>query len=395
MPNNRTAQTLRASSRWPGLLRRLLQQNVRAGKLERATEIHAECIALSVSLSAGMVAAIMEMMVRTRNLPGAEAALRQLQELFPAFSVDEHKIVDLAALLVEHQKMQTAREVLRRRAAGTPIKGGPQIQKNVWQLLTNVATMSADPTVPLQARPMFEFLQQLGYCEPHNTVLGPQIRECLHKGLLRRAVEEYLDVAKLHRCTPLQFELMTRLIAATAATAATEPPVAAGKKPAVDETADAPLDTAEAKELLQLVIETATRCHGPQNANVALVVAFAHSGTDAQVRKILIDPSVRVNMPAILKQCEYLCETGALEPLLRLAKCSRGLSGEVQEEDFYALLLAQYVRQNDCGAAMALFERLVADDEFKVRSEFARTLAGLLERNGLEVPSAVMMFVRS
>lgn len=339
-----------------------------------------------------MVAAIMELMVRTRNLPGAEAALRQLYELFPAFSVDEHKIVDLAAMLVEHEKLQTAKEVLRRRAAAsTPIKGGPQIQKNVWQLLTNVATLSADPTVPLQTRPMFEFLMQLGYCEPQNAVLGPQIRECLHKGLVRRAVEEFLDAAQQYRCTPLQFELMTRLIAATNGNGAAD---TANRKATADEHAAPPLDVAEAKELLQLVIETASRCHGPQNANVALVVAFAHSGSDAQVRKILIDPTVRVNMPAILKQCEYLCETGALEPLLRLAKCSRGLSGEVQEEDFYALLMAQYVRQNDYAAALGLFERLEADDEFKVRSEFARSLAGLLERNGLEVPSAVRMYVR-
>lgn len=364
------------------MLRRLLQQNVRAGKLERALVVHAECQRHAVSLSAGMVAAIMELMTRTGNLPAAESALRQLHELFPAFTVDEHKIVDLAALLVQHQKLETAKELLRRRASAGPIKGGTGIQKNVWQLLSNAATLSADPLWPPQAKPLFEFLLQHGYCEPQNNVLGPQIRECLHKGQLRAAVEEFLDVSRLYRRTPLQFELLSQLIAATNGVES-----AANSSPK-------PLDTAEAKVLLQQVIETATACHGAVNVNVSLVVAFAHSGTEGQLRKILIDPAVRVNMPAILKQCEYLCETGAIEPLLRLAKCSRGLSGDVKEADFYGLMMAQHVRQNDCEAAMELFERLVSDDEFKVTADLTRSLIGLLERNNLEVPSSVLMYWR-
>lgn len=358
---------------------------MRAGNLERAQAVHAECIAQSVSLSAGMVSAILDLMVRIGNLSGAEAALRQLNELFPAFVVDEHKILDLATLLVQHQKVQTAKAILHRRATAsdsTPLKGGAGIQKNVWHLLNNVASLSADPATPLQAKPMFEFLHDLGYCEPLNNVLGPTVRECLNKGMLKRAVEEFEDAARIYRCTPLQFELLTQLIAATNGTAS-----AANVWPQ-------PLTIDEAKELLQQVIAASTRCHGSVRTNVSLVVAFAHSGTDAQVRKILIDPAVRVTMPAILKQCEYLCESGETVALERLAKCSRGLGGDIRETDFYALMMAQFVRQNDVEGAMGLFERLVADDEFKVTAELTRTLMGLLERNHLEVPSSVLMYVR-
>lgn len=357
---------------------------MRAGNLERAHAVHAECLAQSVSLSAGMVSAILDLMTRSGNLVGAQAALRQLNELFPAFVVDEHKIVDLAALLVQHAKVQTAMSVLRRRATATatPLRGGSGIQKNVWQLLSNVAALSADPATPLQAKPMFEFLRELGYCEPLNNVLGPVVRECLHKGMLTRAVEEFVEAAHVYRCTPLQFELMTHLISATNGV-----PTPANVWPQ-------PLGVPEAQALLQQVIEVSTGCHGAVRTNVSLVVAFAQAGTDAQVRKILIDPVMRVTMPAILKQCEYLCEAGDMSALRRLAKCSRGLSGDVRESDFYALMMAQFVRQNDVEAAMGLFAGLDADDEFKVTTEMARTLVGLLERNQLEVPSSVLMRVR-
>lgn len=355
---------------------------VRAGKYKRALEIQQLCEEKNVALSPGMVACSFELMIRTKNLDGAAKAAEKMAKLYPTFQLDEHKIIDWAALLVESGKVQQAKEMLRKRATNA-IRGGAGIQKNVWQLLANMAAIAgADlPDNPTnQSKEFLELLCELGFCEKqNNTLLGPIIREHLLKGEIKEAIREFNDIAKTHRRTPLQFELLSTLIRISNSESTV---------PTTD------TDMTEAKALLEEVMQTTSSIHGPVNANVSLVVAFAQSGTEKQLRKILIDPSVQVNMELILKQCEYICNAGSVEPLLMLAKCSRGLSGNVREQDFYNLILSYYVRQNDFMAALGLFDRIAADDEFKLTAEFTRNLIGLLEKNHLEVPSNVKMMAR-
>lgn len=354
-----------------------MQLNVRAGKIDRALEVHKQCQTKGVAFSPGMLAAVLDLMVRTKDVSGAFAAIDQMHKMFPHFLVDEHKIIDLAALLVEKHQLDEAKKLLKTRSVTHDIRGGSNVQKNVWQLLTNVANLHPDPQRPPLVRDFFQFLIELGYCEPQNNLLGPIVRERLVKGQLKEAFAEFLSIAQEHKRTPLQFELFSHLISATNA----------------DDTAD--MTQAEAKEMLQTAVAACSKVHGAANTNVSLAIAFAKSGSERQLRKILIDPAVQVNTDAIIKQCEYLCGNGVVEPLMRLAKCSRGLQGGVCEQDFYNMVLAQHVRQNDYMAALDLFELIVADDEFKVSGEFTRTLIGLLHRNNLEVPASVQMYARS
>lgn len=355
----------------------MLQLNVRAGKIDRALEVHKQCQAKGVAFSPGMLASVLDLMIRTKNVSGAYAAIDQMHKMFPQFLIDEHKIIDLAALLVEKQQLDEAKKLLKTRSVTHEVRGGSNVQKNIWQLLTNVANLNSDPKRPPIVKDFFQFLIDLGYCEPQNNLLGPIIRERLVKGQLKEAFAEFMAIVKEHKRTPLQFELFCHLIEAT------------------NSEDSAQLTQSEAKEMLQEAVATCTNVHGSVNTNVSLAIAFAKSGSERQLRKILIDPAVQVNMEAILKQCEYLCGHGEIEPLMRLAKCSRGLQGGASEQDFYNMVLAQHVRQNDYMAALDLFEQIVADDEFKLTGEFTRTLIGLLQRNNLEVPSNVQMFARS
>lgn len=360
-----------------GVLRRLLQLNVRAGKIDRALEVHKECQAKGVAFSPGMLASVLDLMVRTKDVSGAFVVIAQMHKMFPQFIVDEHKIIDLAALLVEKQQLDEAKKLLKSRSVTHEVRGGTHVQKNIWQLLTNVANLSPDPQRPPLVKDFFQFLIDLGYCEPQNNLLGPIIRERLVKDQLKEAYTEFMTIVEEHKRTPLQFELFCSLISAT-------------------NSEDHPdITQQEAKEMLQTAASACMKVHGAHNTNVSLAIAFAKSGSERQLRKILIDPAVQVNMDAILKQCEYLCGNGVIEPLMRLAKCSRGLQGGVSEQDFYNMVLAQHVRKNDYMAALDLFEQIVADDEFKVTGEFTRTLVGLLQKNNLEVPSNVQMYSRS
>ncbi len=327
-----------------------------------------------------MLASILDLMIRTKNLSEAEETFNQLKKLYPAFSVDEFKVIDLAALMIENERIDKAREILVARSK-TKLFGGTHCQKNVWALLSNVATFSAKTGSSVnQSAEFLQFLIQLGYCSYHNTLLGPIIREHLLKNEITNAMTEFEKVAEKHKKTPMHFELLTKLIEISN-----------------DKDGNGTISPAEAKEMLSKCIGIVSSIHGSANANVSLIVAFAKSGTEGQLRKILMDPKMDLNAELLLKQCEYLSSMGAETTLFKLAKCSRGLgsiSAAFKEQDLYNLLLNEYTRENNFTAALALFERIVEDEEVRVANDFSRKVAELLEKNNLELPTVLQMHLR-
>ncbi|KFB41413.1 hypothetical protein ZHAS_00008998 [Anopheles sinensis] len=372
-----------------GVLRRLLQLCVREGRHKRALELKQRCDQAKVEQSSGMLASLVELYTKVGDPEQAGRTLEQLKKQFPGFIVDDHKIIDYAALLIERGQLDGAKKVLRERATtGGKLRGadGGTTGKNLWNLLTNTAQWAAKerrkqpPTADAAATPnatrkMLDFLVELGYCTYDNTLLGPVLREYLLAGEQRAAIEEFQRIAKEKRRTPLQLEIMTLLVRLTNGT---EP--------------DIPSE--DAKALLSETIQLVSQIHGSVNTNNTLIVALAEAGTEAQLRRMLINPEVRINHEYILTQCEFLVNSGKLDVLLRLAKCSKGLAN-VRENDFLQLVLAQYVRENNCEAAVQLFQRLINDeDELKITTEFARKLSDLLEANNYEIPANLQMYLK-
>ena len=66
-----------------GVLRRLLQLSVRDGRLERAFELQSKCEALHVQTSPGMLASILDLHIKLKNLPRAQQSLQRLQTTYP------------------------------------------------------------------------------------------------------------------------------------------------------------------------------------------------------------------------------------------------------------------------------------------------------------------------
>ncbi|EDV45477.1 leucine-rich PPR motif-containing protein, mitochondrial [Drosophila erecta] len=368
-----------------GVLRRLLQLSVRSGRLERAKQLLAKCQALKVQTSAGMMASIVDLHIKLRDLPRAQESLERLSSTYPAFQIDEHKVIDYAALLVQGQQLEAAKQVLQRRAEQHKVVGGDYVMKNVWQLLTNVGQLAAsspaggESSKPSnQTREWLDFLRGLGYCQSHNALLGPVVREWLLKGDLDAAVAEFQRLANTHKHTPLQFELLSLLVR-----------LGNGDE---QEMARFPGVTAEsAQQHLAAVTATVSRVHGSANMNSALLLALAESGKETQLRRLIINPEFRINHELLVRNCEHLGQEGAVRTLLRLARGVRGVQRTIDEQKIYDLLLAQFCRSNDYEAALDLFERLEADDELKVSHEFLRNLVQLLQVNQVEIPSAVAL----
>ncbi|KAH8366670.1 hypothetical protein KR084_011336 [Drosophila pseudotakahashii] len=365
-----------------GVLRRLLQLSVRNGRLERAQQLLTKCQALKVQTSAGMMASILDLHIKLRDLPRAQQSLEQLSSSYPAFQIDEHKVIDYAALLVHGQQLEAAKQLLQSRAEQHKVVGGDYVIKNVWQLLTNVAQLAAAQSTERQptnlTRETLEFLRDLGYCQSHNALLGPVVREWLLKGDLEAAVAEFQRLANQHKHTPLQFELLSLLVR-----------LGNGDE---QELARFPGTTAEsAQQQLAAVTATVSRVHGAANMNSALLLALAEAGKETQLRRLIINPEFRINHELLVKNCEHLGQEGAVRTLLRLARGVRGVQRTIDEQKIYDLLLAQFCRSNDYEAALDLFERLEADDELKVSQEFLRNLVQLLQVNRVEIPSGIAL----
>lgn len=364
-----------------GILRRILQLAVRENQLDLALKVKQKCDVLNLDMSPGMQACIFDLHVKTKNSEEASKALRKLNHRFPGFLLDEFKIVDFAALLVEKGDMNEAQRVLRMRASVATLKGGQQINKNIWNLLNNVATLA--PTLDDShnrnlTKEMFDFLNKLGYCGHYNTLVGPVIKELLNKNNLKDAVLEFKSYNNEFRLTPLQRQLMTVLVDAS-------------NRSEIQQQYN--VTESEAREMLQDVVKIATSTHGPSSSNTTLIVALAEAGTEKQLRKVLIDPKIRLNLETLKKECDYLNNNGKLEALQKLGKCSRGL-GHVQEQTIYNMILDTIIKNNNCEQAITLFEQLISDDGFKINSEFIKNLVDLLKRNNLELPTSVALYAK-
>uniref|UniRef100_A0A336MTM1 CSON006467 protein n=1 Tax=Culicoides sonorensis TaxID=179676 RepID=A0A336MTM1_CULSO len=365
-----------------GVLRRLLQLNVREKRLERALEVKKHCDKEGVDLSPGMHAAIFDIYIKIGRPSEAATVLKRLMQKFPAFVIDEHKIIDYAALLAKNGDFDEAQRVLRMRASLTPIKGSDTVGKNIWNLLNNIATTA--PTLKQldqsenHTKTFFQFLVQNNYCTYQNSVLGPVIKEFLNKNDLKSAVNEYVTLAKSHRLTPLQRQLMTIL-------------VDVANRPELQDQYS--VSKSDAQDMLQELIKATSAIHGHTNTNIAFIVSLAQAGTEKQLRKVLIDPNARFSPDVLKKQCEYLNSVGRLDALLKLAKCSRGL-GHIHEQQIYNMILDTLIQNNDYDGALNLFDQLLSDDEFKISNEFTRNLANLLRRNNIELPTNVALHVK-
>lgn len=280
--------------------------------------------------------------------------------------------------------MDAANDLLEERSLKHRITGGDYVLRNVWNLLTNVAQYAATlkdlPADRNLTRETYAFIQRLGYCRTHNAILGPIVRERLLRSDLPAAINEFKQLANQYKHTPLQFELLSLIVR-----------LCNGNEEAK---AKYNCSAEEAQKLLGEMTEIITKIHGPINMNSGLVLAFAESGSDNQLRRLLINPEFRINEDLLLRNCEHLGQEGAVKTLLRLARGARGLNRVLDEQNIYNMLLNNFIKLNDYQAALNLYDRLEADDELKISQDFLRNIVNLLKTNNIEIPSSIALRAR-
>lgn len=362
-----------------GVLRRLLQICVKENKLERALDLKKKCELAKVELSPGMMASIFDMYIKLEEYQAAKFSLRKLEETFPGFLLDEHKLLDFAALMIKNGELEETKQILIARATSNKVFGGDYVIKNVWNILNNVAYYAAQQTnLPSDknlTKEMYFIVSKLRFCKAHNAILGPIIREYILRKDIHSAIAEFKLLAENFRHTPLQFELSSLLV----------------RLSNKEDKENFNINKEEAKELLQQLTKTVTSIHGQINMNSSLLLAVAESGTEQQLRKLLINPEFRLNYDMLIKNCEHLNKEGSVRTLMRLAKACRGLNHVIKEHDVYNMLLMKFVEENNCTASLELFEKLEADDDLKISQEFLKNLINLLKVNNLKIPSSLSL----
>lgn len=365
-----------------GVLRRLLQLSVRENKLDRALEIKKMCEEQKVEVSPGMLASIFDLHIKTNNAREAEEVYKQIKKSYPGFLLDEHKILDFAAVLVENDQISKAKQILKERNAAGKIKGGLNVQKNIWNLLTAVANHAkAKGLQKNQSKMFYQYLKDFNYAtNPTNTTFGPMIREHLIKDQVKEAVQEYLDICKKTRKTPLQMELVKLMIEYS--------------NKNKDESTH--LEPQEAQEYLQEILQLSASIYGTTNTNSMMVIATAEAGTENQLRRLLMDQNIKIVPEYLLKQCEFLGDNGKIDVLLKLGRSMRGLEHhlKVNEMELYNLILKVLSRKNDFASAITLFDRIINESDFRVTAEFTKNLISLLERNKLEIPTNIAIHAK-
>ncbi|XP_075976120.1 leucine-rich PPR motif-containing protein, mitochondrial-like [Anticarsia gemmatalis] len=352
-----------------GVLRKLLQQYCREGNLVAAREMANKCQKEGVFLSAGMKAAIFDLHVKLGELDLAEIALADLSKSSPNFTLDEFKVIDFATLMVYRKKMKQAVAMINEQSKKRNVVGGRGIAMNCWRLLDATAAQGT----PAEVRTMFDLLVKLKYCKPNNALLGPLVRVHLKDNKLENAVKEFVRLSTKYGKTPLKHELLCHILHTMS------------EGQSEDNFMNVEKVNGWMNKLVQTVLETDRKVHGPGDVQLTLIAALADVNYKKTLRKILLDPSTRFHPDALRRRCERFADEKKAHALENIAECAKDIR-HVDVPEIYELILDVHQRDNDYASAMALWSRMQEKD-MQPSKKFVQNLCGLIKSCQKDIPA--------
>ncbi|CAH0695462.1 unnamed protein product [Spodoptera exigua] len=358
-----------------GTLRKLLQQYCRDGNLHAARDIAAKCQKEGVFLSAGMKAAIFDLHVKLGELDLAEIALADLNKTSPNFTLDEYKVIDFATLMVYRKKIGQAFDLITQQSKKRNVIGGRGIAMNCWRLLDATAAQGSH----VEVRKMFDLLVDNKYCKPSNIMLGPLIRVHLKNDNLQEAVNEFVALANKYNKTPLKHELLCKILH-TMSDGQSEENFLTNEK-----------SNGRLNKLAQIVLNIDKKVHGPGDVQLTIISALAEVGYKKTLRKIFLDPTIKIHPDAIMRRCERFADEKKVKALEVIAECARDLR-RVDVIEIYDLMLDVHQRDDNCTEALALWTRM-QDQDITPSQKFVHTLITMIKSNNRDVPAGLAMLL--
>lgn len=340
---------------------------------DKAWEIKQKCDETGVIETPSILSSTLKLCMAKGDVDKAIKVLNTLESKHPRFKVDAYKRIDLLTLLITKDRLDEAKEM----AAKYPQNRSNTVgfSQNVWNLL-NMASQygTKNGTQESISAEFLDVLIKKGYCEPSKTLYGTVVKEHLDKHDIMKAIETFEHCVTNYRKTPQLLTLLISLVDMVNSNKAS----------------DFGLSNEKAVESLQHVINLAKQVHGPENANVNVIMAFASLGRVQQLRKILINPDIKFNDQLLMKNIEHLKNQSKTDVVLTIARSARGLNyASLSEEKLYEMVLSHYVRKNDCESAVDLFENMQIDTETPISKKFCITLTELLTKNKKSLPTTL------
>ncbi|XP_069704273.1 leucine-rich PPR motif-containing protein, mitochondrial [Periplaneta americana] len=334
-----------------GVKKQLLLLYCRNKDLEKIEQIVKELEADNFIFTSGIYANLLEVYAHHDRLEDVWNILTKIREKDPDFVLDDLKIVRVAAVLVNNDKVQEAVKFLSAQPKEHKVEDRSFLYSSAcWRILNSLAEQGRVDDV----KQIFDALAKNGYIEVNNVLLGPLIKAHLVKNDLAGAMDQFEWCCQHYRATPWKNELACKMIQAEDAVS------------------------------LQKLTDLSTQVHGEVNSLYDLVFAFVECGRIRQARKILETPGLRSRPHRLNSACERYQQEGMVAPLEGLVEATRDLS-HIDRSDIYYHLLLSYRKSKDPDKALGLWTRMQEED-VQPTDEFLLSLGNFLKMEGREVP---------
>lgn len=326
------------------------------------------------------LAQTIQLWVAAKQSALALETFKLLSEKHPKFKLDEFKVVDLASGLIIDDRFDDAINVLKTVQCAKDFNTD-FLKSNVYKLLNAAREYGVRHQKKANvANELLNLLLAKKLTKATNLNLGPVIKEYFDKKDLSGAVTAFKEFAKQFNETPHIITLGTELLKII-------------NSVSDDEANVYNLTKSQALEYFQQIIECSSAVHGPERANVHVILSFASCGNETQLRKIMMDPKIKFDAKQLLDSLQFFKNNKIIDVVIAIARSARGLSYvELSEENMYGILLSHFIRENDHQSAIQFYDELLKNAEGEIPTSIGKTLAGFLERNQQELPEQLKGF---
>lgn len=346
-----------------GILCQLFMKYMHKNDIEHAIETEKKCKEKNVPYGPPMLAACVKLWTLTNNSNEAINDLEKLQNEYPNFKIDEYNIIDLMELLIRENRLEKAFEILSN-SSHCDATNRFDLRRNLRHLMFTLRDYVARNNITENvSKQMLTELLRKGFCKRSNVhvVFGSVIKEYLAK-----------KAALSSKLLSVLFE------------------ISYGTGNGADSSMDFGVDKDQAAVYLNRIIDISQSLYDAKRVNVTILIALACAGNEQQIRKILMDPTVKFDVRAMEKELQLSKHHGRVDAIATIARSARGLRHSVfNEANLYDLLIVHFERTNDFKSAVQLYDELIRGGNCPVSKKFIRILESLLNKNNQKLPQTL------
>ncbi|XP_023660145.2 leucine-rich PPR motif-containing protein, mitochondrial isoform X1 [Paramormyrops kingsleyae] len=318
-------------------------------KLERALELKSQH---EEEMVVGGYAALIRLCCNQDNVEEALNLKRELDRKGSSDALTANKYLGLVKVLTKHGRLEEAVDMLKEMKEKKVALQDASVLA-LFHVLNGVALQGDHAAV----RRIQDTVYSVGLAKPGPLLSGPITIAYLQSGDLSGALDAVLDHCRQYKQLPRFHDLLCHLV-----------------------------EKGET-ELLQKAMDFVSQERGEMTMLYDLLFAFLQTGRYKEARKIIETPGLRARPGRLQWFAEKCISNEQMEPLENLVEMTTKLF-ECDRDEMYHYMLRLCSDTNDCRKAESAWTKMQEENVIP-RERTLRLLAGILKRNGQEVPFGV------